>query len=63
MICPIMSANKVQSDLKDFIPCINSCALHVSGHCAISVLAQKAIADAKKEKKKTTESSEQSRVE
>lgn len=48
MICPIMSANKVQSDLRDFIPCINSCALYVNGHCSIAVLAKKAIHDSKK---------------
>lgn len=63
MICPIMSANKIQSDLKDFIPCINSCALYVNGDCALTVLAQKAIFDAKKDKKKTSESPEQSSVE
>lgn len=63
MICPIMSANKIQSDLKDFIPCINSCALYVNGDCALTVLAQKAIFDARKDKaKKSTESSNQSTV-
>lgn len=50
MICPIMSANKIQSDLKDVIPCITSCALYMNGKCAITVLAKKAQSDLKKSK-------------
>lgn len=48
MICPIMSAKVINTDLKDFIPCVASCALYVKGSCTISVLAQRTIADAKK---------------
>ena len=42
-VCPFMT--KDGSDVLHQAPCITSCALYVKGHCAISVLAQKALAD------------------
>ena len=45
--CPFMSNGK---DPRDWCGCIASCELRINNSCALKVLAQKAIHDAKKQK-------------
>ena len=45
--CPFMSSGK---DPRDVCGCIASCELRINNSCALKILAQKAIHDAKKQK-------------
>jgi hypothetical protein len=56
-ICPFMSkSNKVD----DWSGCITTCELRINNSCALKILAQKAIHDAKREKSNDVLKSEQS---
>lgn len=56
-VCPFMT--KDGSDALHLAPCVNSCALYIKGHCAINVLAQKALADHRAQAEQKAAKSEQ----
>lgn len=50
-ICPFMT--KDATDSMSMAPCVVTCELRVAGHCALNILAQKAIADQKRQGSKS----------
>ena len=55
--CPFMSKGP---NVDDWCGCITCCELRINNSCALKILAQKAIHDAKKEKSANVLKSEQS---
>lgn len=51
--CPFMSNGK---DIKNWCGCITSCELRINNGCALKILAQKALFDAKHQKSQIEES-------
>jgi hypothetical protein len=56
-ICPFLTENI--NDLQKTSGCVVVCELNISGHCALRILAQKAIFDLKKNEKTTVKPDEQ----